>query len=113
MGMTTRYLVILFGMAAATFVSRYPMLYFAGRREIPERLKLALDYIPPAVLISIAVPAVLVQDGEIAISLQNEYLAASIVTSLVAWRSKHMLLSIAAGMLALWGWRLLMPYLQF
>ena len=87
---TARYLLILVGMVAATYVSRYPILYIAGRREIPQRLKYILEYIPPAVLISITVPAVLIQDGTVAISLQNEYIVASVVTVVVAlrWRQQ-------------------------
>jgi branched-subunit amino acid transport protein len=105
---TTRYLMILAGMIAATFVSRYPLLYLAGRRELPDRLSLVLQYVPPAVLIAITVPAVLVPNGELSLSLHNEYLVAALVTVLVAWRSNRMLLSILAGMLALWGWRIVL-----
>lgn len=105
------YLFILFAMVAATFVSRFPMLYFAGRRGLPTSLRIMLDYIPPAVLISIAAPAVLIRDNKPVFSSTNEYLVASIVTALVAWRTKKMILSIAVGMLSLWGWRFLLTLL--
>lgn len=102
---TASYWLIIVGMVAATFVSRYPMLYFAGRRTFPDRLAYVLRYVPPAVLISITVPSVLVRDGKPAIAITNEYLVASLVTALVAWRTKRMIVSLVCGMLALWGWR--------
>ncbi len=105
-----RYVFILIAMVAATFVSRYPMLLYAGRQEIPQRLRVILDYIPPAVLIAITVPAVFIQDARLSVSLSNEYLIASIVTALVMWRTRHMILSIVLGMLVLWAWRLLILY---
>lgn len=94
-------------MVTATYVSRYPVLYFAGRKELPSRLAILLRYVPPAVLISITMPAVLYRDGYLSLSLSNEYLIAAVVAAVTASRSKRMLLSIVAGMVALWAWRLL------
>ena len=74
---TPRYLLIILGMVTATYVSRYPVLYFAGRRELPSRLATLLRYVPPAVLISITMPAVLYRDGSLSLSLSNEYLIAA------------------------------------
>lgn len=108
---TTDYLWIIMGMMAATFVSRYPMLYFAGRRTFPDRLSLVLRYIPPAVLVAIALPVVLIQDDELQPNLANEYLIASLVTALLVWRTGRMLLSIVSGMAALWLWRFLLAAL--
>ena len=108
---STRYALIILGMIAATYVSRYPVLYFAGRREFPDRLSSILRYVPPAVLISITAPAVLFRNGSLSASLSNEYLVAALVTALVAWRTKRLLLSILLGMAALWVWRLILSYL--
>lgn len=108
---STRYLLVLAGMVAATYISRFPMLYFAGRRELPGPLTRVLQYVPPAVLIAITVPAVLIQDDQVDISIGNEYLIASLVTVLCAWLTKRMILSIVAGMLALWGWRFILTLL--
>jgi branched-subunit amino acid transport protein len=105
---TARLVLIILGMVAATFVSRYPVLYFAGRGTLPDRLAFLLRYVPPAVLISIIAPSILYQDSELSIRLSNEYLAAALVTSLVGWRTRRMILSIVAGMVTLWAWRLLL-----
>ncbi len=108
MGNTTRLVLIILGMVAATFISRYPVLYLTGRGTLPDRLAFLLRYVPPAVLISIIVPSILYQDGDLSIQLSNEYLVAALVTAVVGWRTKRMILSIVAGMVTLWVWRLLL-----
>jgi branched-subunit amino acid transport protein len=106
-----KYSLLIAGMIAATFISRYPVLYLAGRRPFPDRLASILRYVPPAVLIAIAVPSVVIRNGEFSLSLSNEYLVAAVVTVLVAWRSGRLLLSILLGMIALWSWRFLLLFL--
>lgn len=97
--------LIVAGMTAATFVSRYPILFLAGRFDLPASLMDALRYVPPAVLISIILPAVLIQEGDLALSLRNEYLVAAAITAVASWRTRRLFLTILSGMLALWLWR--------
>ena len=58
---------------------------------------------PPAVLSAIIFPEILRHDGALNLSLGNTRLLAGLVAALVAWRTKSALLTIAAGMAALWG----------
>ena len=100
--------IMLTGMALVTFGVRYPVLALLSRFELPEPFQRALRYVPPAVLTAIILPAVLLPEGKLAIQYSNAPLAASLVSVLVAWRTKNLLLTILIGMLALWGWRWLL-----
>lgn len=97
--------LLVVGMAVVTFLVRYPIMALVGRIPLPERVFDALRYVPPAVLAAIIVPEVVMPGGQpVFISLENARLVAAIVTALVAWRTKNLLLTIVLGMLALWGW---------
>lgn len=87
------------GMAAVTFIVRYPVLVLVSRIPMPDRVFRALRYVPPAVLAAIIAPALLMPDGEtIHIAPDNAYLLAGIAAGLLAWRTKNPLLTIVAGM---------------
>jgi branched-subunit amino acid transport protein len=66
-----------------------------------------LRFVPVAVLTAITVPALLLPEGEIAISPLNAYLGAGIVSGVVAWRTKNLLWTIVIGMGTFLLWRLL------
>jgi branched-subunit amino acid transport protein len=93
------------GMALVTFLIRYPLLELVGKIELPTRLFKALRYVPPAVLAAIIVPSVIMPKGEIALSPANPFLVAGIVSALVAWRSKNLLLTVVIGMITLLAYR--------
>lgn len=93
------------GMALVTFLIRYPLLELVGKIELPERLFKALRYVPPAVLAAIIVPSVIMPKGEIALTPANPFLVAGVVSALVAWRSKNLLLTVIIGMITLLAYR--------
>jgi branched-subunit amino acid transport protein len=101
-------LLLILGMALVTVATRYPVLAFVSKAGLPPSLLAALKFVPPAVLTAIIVPTLLAPNGELDITLSNDYLVAGLVTTFVAWRSKNLLLTLAIGMAAFWGWRLLM-----
>jgi branched-subunit amino acid transport protein len=100
-------LLLVAGMAAVTFGVRYPVLVLVGKIPLPESVFRALRYVPPAVLTAIIVPAVLMPAGTVDVSLTNAYLVAGIVSALVAWRTKSLLLTIIIGMVVMLVWRAL------
>lgn len=107
--MTTNEILLVLGMAIVTFAARYPALALISKITIPPTLLAALKFIPPAVLTAIIVPALLAPtDNRINFSLTNDYLIAGIITTIVAWRSKNLLLTLAIGMAVFWLWRLLL-----
>jgi branched-subunit amino acid transport protein len=84
-----------------TFGMRFSLIYLFGRFEVPETIRKALHYVPPAVLSAIIFPELFLRDGALNLSLENTRLLAGLIAILVAWFSKTTLITILAGMLAL------------
>ena len=94
------WLVMLLG-GLITFGMRFSLIYLFGKFHIPETVKKALHYVPPAVLSAIIFPELLLNRGAINFSFHNDRLIAGLVAVLVAWLSKNTLITILVGMLAL------------
>lgn len=96
------WLVMLLG-GLITFGMRFSLIYLLaeGRFDVPETMRRALHYVPPAVLSAIVFPELFMHDGVINLSLDNTRLLAGLIAILVAWFSKNTLITIVAGMLAL------------
>jgi branched-subunit amino acid transport protein len=91
------WLVFLLG-GLLTFGMRFIFIYLLGRLEVPETVRRALRFVPPAVLTAIVVPELLFQSGQVNLSPMNFRLLAGVLSILVAWRTKNTLLTILAGM---------------
>jgi branched-subunit amino acid transport protein len=94
------WLVLLIG-GLLTFLIRFSFIYLFGRFQIPETVRKALHYVPPAVLSAIVFPELLLHDGGLNLSFGNFRLLAGLVAVLVAWFSKNTLVTILGGMVAL------------
>jgi branched-subunit amino acid transport protein len=97
---------LILGMMLVTFGTRYPIMALLSKRQLPEEFKLALEYVPPAVLVAIIVPEVLAPNGDLFLSLSNSALAASLAAVLISMKSKNLLLTIVVGMAVFWVWNL-------
>jgi branched-subunit amino acid transport protein len=84
-----------------TFGIRFSLIFLFGKFQIPETMRRALHYVPPAVLSAIVFPELIYRSNQIDISLGNTRLIAGIIAILVAWYSKNTLITILAGMIAL------------
>ena len=94
------WLVMLLG-GLITFGMRFSLIYLFGKFEIPETLRKALHYVPPAVLSAIIFPELLIRNGTLDLSLDNTRLLAGAVAIVTAWFSRNTLLTILVGMAAL------------
>jgi branched-subunit amino acid transport protein len=94
------WLVMLFG-GLVTFGMRFSLIYLFGRLHIPETMRRALHYVPPAVLSAIIFPELFLKNGVFYLSLDNVRLLAGLVAVGVAWFSRNTLVTIIAGMVAL------------
>lgn len=84
-----------------TFGMRLSFIYLFGRFEIPETMRRALRFVPPAVLSAIVFPELLMPSGSLDFTFGNRRLLAGVVAILVAAWTKNTLLTILAGMTAL------------
>lgn len=94
------WLVMIIG-GVITFGMRFSLIYLFGRFEVPETLRRALHYVPPAVLSAIIFPELLYRNNVFDPSPGNTRLLAGVIAILVAWFSKNTLLTILVGMAAL------------
>jgi branched-subunit amino acid transport protein len=96
------WLVMLLG-GLITFCMRFSLIYLLaeGRFEIPETIRKALHYVPPAVLSAIIFPELFLHDSALDLSFDNTPLLAGLVAILVAWFSKNTLITIIVGMTTL------------
>jgi len=90
------------GVAAGTYLLRLSFIELWKWVPMPPLLVRALNYVPPAVLAALVLPALLHSGGSIDISLDNLRLFAALLAAGVAWYSHSMLLTLAVGMGALW-----------
>jgi branched-subunit amino acid transport protein len=81
-----------------TFAIRLSFILLFGVLEVPLLLRRALRFVPAAVLSAIILPDLLLRDHQLALGLGNDRLLAGAVAIGVAWFSKNVLLTIAAGM---------------
>lgn len=96
------WLIMLIG-GLITFGIRFSLIYLLGegRFEVPQTMRRALHYVPPAVLSAIIFPELLFQNGAFDLALANTRLLAGLAAILTAWFSRNTLLTILAGMAAL------------
>jgi len=94
------WLVMLLG-GLITFGMRFSFIYLFGKLHVPETLRKALHYVPPAVLSAIIFPEIFLRDHQLDVSLSNQRLLAGLVAVIVAYLTKNTLVTILAGMLAL------------
>lgn len=105
--MSTTETIMIAGMVVVTFGIRYFLFAFADRIRMASWMESALKYIPPAVLIAITVPAVVLPKGEWHLSVSNPYLVAAVVTTAAGILTKNLLATIAVGLAAFFVYRLL------
>ena len=94
------WLILLLG-GLITFGIRFSFIYLFGRFHIPETVRQALHYVPPAVLSAIVFPELFLNEGVLNLSVENHRLLAGMIAVAVAWFSKNTLITILAGMVAL------------
>ena len=94
------WLVMLFG-GLITFAIRFVLIYLFGKFEIPKTMRKALHYVPPAVLSAIIFPELFIRDDVLNLSLDNQRMIAGLIAISVAWFSRNTLITILAGMAAL------------
>ncbi len=90
-------LVAILGMALATYTTRAGGLWLMGRLPASARVEAGLRHIPGAVLIALIAPSALARGPAEAI--------ATLVTMLVAARTRNVLLAMVIGVAVVWGLR--------
>ena len=94
---------VMIGAGVGTLLIRFSFLALVGKeRTIHPVVERALRLVPPAVLATLAIPALVRTNGALDISFDNLRLLAGLAAGVVAWRTKNLFLTIATGMAVLW-----------
>ncbi len=91
-----------------TYAIRLSFIVLLGRFTVPDWFRRALRFVPAAVLSALIVPGLFDRAGAMDFSARNPQIWAGILAIAVAWRTKNVLLTIAAGMVALLALQLMM-----
>ena len=98
--MSNIWLVMIVG-GLITFGMRFSLIYLFDKFEVPESMRHALHYVPPAVLSAIIFPEIFLSNGALDLSLSNTRLPAGLLAIIAAWYSRSTLVTILVGMAAL------------
>ena len=92
-------LLTIIGMAVVTYLPRLiPLLALSGK-TLPAAIVAWLRHVPPAVLAAMLLPAILIQDGELTLGLDNLFFWAAIPTFAAAILTKSLFIPVIVGML--------------
>ena len=95
--------LLIFAVGAITYTARVSFIALFARRSMPALLARALRHVPVAMLTAIVVPAIVFSAPSVLdLSPGNIRLIAALVASAAAWWRQSTMLTIAAGMAALW-----------
>lgn len=101
--------IVIVGAGVVTFLTRASFIVFADPHRFPHALRVALAFVPAAVLAAIVVPGLAMPQGVLDLTLSNPRLLAGLAAMAVAMKVRNPLAAILAGMAALWGLQALAP----
>ena len=90
------------GMGLVTFAARASFIFLPPHTHIPGVLRRSLKYVASAILPALVVPDVLFHGAVGAWPFDLQRLAAALIAAVIAWRTRSMVATIAAGMAALY-----------
>ncbi|MBZ4654951.1 MAG: branched-chain amino acid transporter [Peptococcaceae bacterium] len=96
--MRSEIILIIMGMALATFFTRFGCLVLFSRTGIPSFLQGWLQHVPTAILTALIVPGLLLPKGYLDLTIHNHYLLAGIIAAFIAYKSRNILATIGIGM---------------
>lgn len=88
------------GMTVVTFGIRFFLIAAGERIRFPRWVSGALQFVPPAVLTALIIPAVLVPPGSSRLVLFSPYVASAVVAIAAGAITRQLLITIVAGLAA-------------
>ena len=95
--------IVIVGAGVVTFLTRASFIVFSDPQKFPHAFRVALAFVPAAVLAAIVVPGLAMPSGVVDLTTANPRLLAGLAAVAVALKVRNPLASIVAGMVALWG----------
>jgi len=94
------------GVGLLTFLTRASFILFADPHKFPHGFRVALAFVPPAVLAAIVAPGLAMPADALDLTSANPRWVAGLVALAVAGLTRNTLATIGSGMAALWLLRL-------
>ena len=94
--------IIMISLGLLTFGTRLSFILLIERINLPRNFQRALRFVPIAVLSAIIAPELGYSNNALAISLTNPRLLAGLIATVVAYKTKNVVITILAGMSVFW-----------
>ncbi len=94
--------IIMISLGLLTFGTRLSFILLMERINLPRNFQRALRFVPIAVLSAIIAPELGYSNNALAISLTNPRLLAGLIATVVAYKTKNVVITILAGMSVFW-----------
>ena len=104
---TASLVLLLLLVGVLTYLYRYAMIGLFASRSLPGWLHALCRHIAPASFAALTASGLFVAGGEVVLAFDTPRPWAALVAVLVAWRTRSVLATIAAGMSALYLFKLL------
>ncbi len=91
-------LLCIIGCALVTAIPRVFPLMYLSTESLPKSILHWLSFIPVAVMSSLLIPELVIQDGSLNISIYNIYFVSAFPAGFVAYRTKSFFGTIACAM---------------
>ena len=105
--MRTEIFLIIMGMAAVTFFTRFAPVVLFRKTGVLVWFERWMKHVPTGILTALIVPALLLPKGYLDISIHNHYLLAGLVTVLATCLFRNAIVTMSFGLLAMFSLRLL------
>ncbi|PPR80026.1 MAG: hypothetical protein CFH01_00010 [Alphaproteobacteria bacterium MarineAlpha2_Bin1] len=94
-------LYTIFGMSLITLLIKVIPAILVSNYKIPDYINKILEFVPLAVLSSMVIQFIIIDDGELNLSFTNEFLWASVPTLIIAIVFKSLFATIFVGLLSI------------
>lgn len=99
--MHSEIVLIIMGMAAVTFGTRFASAMLFRRTGVPVWFERWMRHVPTGILTALIVPTLLLPKGYLEISIHNHYLLAGLVAILATYLFRNAIVTMSLGLIAM------------
>jgi len=99
--MRTEIFLIIMGMAAVTFFTRFAPVVLFRRTGVPIWFERWMKHVPTGILTALIMPALLLPKGYLDLSMHNHYLLAGLVAIVATYLFRNAIVTMSLGLVAM------------
>lgn len=99
--MRAEVVLIIMGMAAVTFFTRFTSAVLFRKTGVPYWFERWMKHVPTGMLTALIMPALFLPKGYLDLSLQNHYLIAGVVATLTAYFCRNAVVTMMLGLVVM------------